>query len=211
MIARIRDVDTSACFTGHADTAHDLRSVLRSGTHHHHQQSESLVLTDADPSTLEGYQRFLTAQLGTYQNFAVHLDDASKLTSLPMRSATLQNALWHDLHLINPQHVPSIIQAPELKAHNQHGREALAWGVGYVLEGSAAGATVLKKTVSRAQPDAPITFITMLCEDHQKRWPRFKDCLSNLCLIEQYQTMSVRAARQVFTFLIRSIHAQVRL
>jgi|GEM_PF-5436904 len=185
-----------------------LRDLLRTRTLSHHRNCEDVVRSHADLRTREGYYRFLVAKLRTYEKFADALNASSALANLPERCSAIQRALHSDLGQLYHFESVSSGNNVDYKSLTPSIQESQAWGVGYVFEGSAAGATVLRKTVFQTLPDPPIDFLNLLISERAQRWRGFVASLERSQLDKHHQLMTVQFAQEVFGFLSNSVSVQ---
>ncbi|MEM8984416.1 MAG: biliverdin-producing heme oxygenase [Pseudomonadota bacterium] len=142
-----------------------LSQHLRTATMPQHRHTESLMDDYAPLQTAVGYRRFLWLMARLHARYAEALDRSSEIAGLPQRSAELLAALRADLG-----------DTDALDANVTVNGNAQCMGVGYVLEGSGLGATVLVRGLPKG-PDHPHAYLSLLSESVGKRWPAFKKTL----------------------------------
>lgn len=187
---------------------------LRDETAELHALVDELGSRVASVSDPVGYRTFLLAMARVTAEFAELLDRSSETAGLPPRSDMLLRALVADLHALDVvvrfEEPPA---GPEASAPDV-ATDAAAWGVGYVLEGSALGAAVLLAEIDGSPDERPTAYLSLLVEARAGRWPGFVEGLNAADLDEPAGDLAVDAARRVFRFveaaLVESSVAVVR-
>jgi len=138
--------------------------VLRAETADDHARVDALVGQAASVADPDGARRFFTVMHAVVAAYRTALDRASVLAGLEPRSALLLDALRFDLAELGaePPSIPGAIDQAD---------DAAALGVGYVLEGSALGASVLREQAKAAS--MPLGYLSILDDNRPTRWPAF--------------------------------------
>jgi len=140
---------------------HGVRAFLKDHTAALHGTAEMAFEARAPVETQDGLVFFLNCMLNSHLQFNAEYDRASKLAGLKPQSAPLIDALRADLpNRVSPrQTIPSNCDLFNL-------------GVGYVFEGSAMGANVLKKRIAKSNLKTP-RYLLLLTESARMRWPHY--------------------------------------
>lgn len=141
--------------------------MLRQATAEVHASAETQVDLRADIGSVDGYRRFIHVMHATTTRFARPLDHSSRLAGLEPRSEALIEALGQDLG------ATGVTECPTPTA--DYGA-AWAVGVGYTLEGSSLGATVLRR---RVPPDVSTCYLDLLLSARRTRWVSYSRWLDN--------------------------------
>jgi len=138
-----------------------VRTLLKDGTEALHARAEAAFDANAPIESQAGLSHFLECMLSAHMNFYADCDRASYLAGLSPRSKPLVDALLNDLSWHD--HSPPI-QSPS--------NDSFSLGVGYVFEGSALGASILKKRIISSNLSTP-DYLSILTASAKSRWPRY--------------------------------------
>lgn len=154
----------------------------------------------ASVSDPDGYRRFLSIMETITVAYAQLLDRSSELAGLPQRSNAAVDALRADAAALDAS--STVTRSADALASDVVPGEvaddaAAAWGVGYVLEGSALGSAVLLAELSNGPSRAsPVRYLSLLAGDRAKRWPVFGHALNGCAEVDPNDVL--RSAVSVF-------------
>lgn len=163
-----------------------VRTFLKEKTSTLHQQAEEALQARGQIETQSGLSHFLNGMLKAQSQFRMEYDHACVLAGLQAQSDKLIHALGTDLGLE---------QEPVAQAHALDDHFCL--GVGYVFEGSALGASVLKKRLIRSNNVCP-RYLRILTDTAHSRWPQYVETLDNY----REKKPILAGAEAVFNFII---------
>ncbi len=140
---------------------YSVRSLLKDNTSVLHQQAEDALESNSPIETSQGLAKFLNCMLQAHLQFWAECDRASQIAGLDAQSEKLIMALRNDLNI---QHDDN------LNPHvcNEH----FSLGVGYVFEGSALGANIIRKRLLATNLRNP-TYLNLVTSTAKVRWPRY--------------------------------------
>ena len=164
-----------------------VRELLKTQTAALHSRAELSLERPAKIETQQGLGHFLACMMSTHLRFHSELDRAAREAGIEARSETLINALAADLGC-----------APNRTSRVSLSDCAYCLGVGYVIEGSALGAGILRKRLARTELGVP-RYLSLLTEDAKYRWPRYIEALETG--INKKQSVLV-GAKSTFEFII---------
>ncbi len=139
----------------------NVRSLLRDRTSALHRQAENALESKAPIESRQGLSKFLGCMLMVHTRFRTEYDRAAELAGLQTQSGLLIKALQDDLNISSD----ATIQTSICDDH-------FSLGVGYVLEGSALGASMLKKRLTALDIEHPC-YLTHVTTTSKTRWPKY--------------------------------------
>lgn len=154
-------------------TRHDdsVRAALKAATQDHHDQAERDVAAHAPVETTRGYRKYLQCMRRLHHVYAPQMAHAAELAGMDDQTGQIIAAFSQDLN-VGAAPLDAGHRGPPLS-------DAAAWGVGYVLEGSALGAAVVRQRVLQAHgADAPLAALNLLDNTRAVRWRRFTTALN---------------------------------
>lgn len=177
------------------DPALTFRMALSSATRTRHEATEAVVSELSVFSSEPAYAGWLKALQEMHAHFASTSDFANQILGMEATSAALLSALRHDMDQLGvaPTASPSQPLTPS--------DPAIALGVGYVLEGSGLGASVLYDR-SIAAGISAVRYLDLSRSLARQRWRTFLERLNEhaLATAPSVETAS-SAADDVFIFL----------
>jgi len=191
-MARLKSV---AAANGPRSEHRSVRQILKKGTKRLHRQAEYALESKASMQTTEGLSHFLYCMLAAQRRFCVDHDYSSELAAIEPMSGELILALEGD-PLLSEQR--RFMGQSSVKSNT-----AFSLGVGYVFEGSAIGAAVLKKRLQKTSISTP-QYLTLLSMHSCNRWPRYLETLDS-CSDEM---TALAGAVTVFEFIINQAESE---
>lgn len=168
----------------------NVRSLLKEQTSALHHKAESALESKARIESAHGLSNFLKCMLRAHSHFRTNCDRASELAGLEKQSKRLIYALQSDLNV-----------SVEIPKDTQANDDCFSLGVGYVFEGSALGASILRKRLTTSGLAHP-NYLCVVTETSKIRWPQF---IKYIDTCENTDTV-VLGAQQAFEFIIE--HAE---
>lgn len=166
-----------------------IRTFLKDRTATLHARSEESFERKAPIETPEGLRHFLGCMLEAHLKFRGAFDRSAELAGLPPKSDTLIAALLSDT---------GRGRDAEEKASSVPSDDAACLGVGYVFEGSALGAGILRKRLKRAGIATP-EYLELMADTTKSRWPRYVEALDT-CAFQGDAVL--KGAEMTFNFIV---------
>jgi heme oxygenase len=161
--------------------------LLQENTSALHAEAEISLERRARIETPVGLSHFLECMLQTHLRFHDELDVAAHHAGITTRSAILIDALAADLNRV-----------PDRPPYAKEADDGFSLGVGYVMEGSALGAGILRKRLLRAGMPVP-AYLSLLTRDAKERWPYFVETLDKRA--DSHES-ALAGANSAFAFII---------
>ncbi len=180
-----------------ARTAANLRFILRDATLEDHQKTEDLMGGMSILDTPQTSLNWLSAMWRMHSHFAQCVDHVSTRFGLPPHQGVLLEAISTDIKTLSGHKPPAINPASQLSSFDK------MIGIAYTIEGSALGASVLKKRKSHTNPEGSF-YLDAMSQSSKARWPIFTGALETHVRDTDATIQGARSAFQYLQFAIKA-------